>query len=64
MKIKLIYMTLILISCTLVSCKGQDKEKSLIGIKNKVDNYSLDNILKCGDFSFENGYFVTADYGC
>lgn len=64
MKNNFLYITLIIISCTLVSCKGQDKEKSLIEIKNKVDSYSFDNILKCGDFSFENGYFVTADYGC
>jgi hypothetical protein len=64
MKNKFLYITLILTSCTLVSCKSQDKESSLSELKNKINNYSFDNLLKCGDFTYEDGYFVTADYGC
>jgi hypothetical protein len=36
----------------------------LIVSENDYSEKSLDNLLKCGDYSYMDGYFTVPDYGC
>jgi hypothetical protein len=69
---KLIKLLALLLLFT--SCKGNNDSGTLKTEKNTATNIvvnetdysdeSLDNLLKCGDYSYMGGYFTIPDYGC
>lgn len=70
---KLIKLLALLLLFT--SCKGNNdsgtlktEEKNtatnIVVNETEYSDESLDNLLKCGDYSFMDGYFTIPDYGC
>lgn len=69
MRIVVVTVLLILFGCKENSQDSIKVEKKNIATNVIVDktNYSneaLDNLLKCDDYSYMDGYFTIADYGC
>lgn len=60
-KLKKIILCIIVVFC--FSCKDNAQKNTVAKeAVQKVQNF--DNMLKCGDYSYDENYFVTADYGC
>lgn len=58
---------LLLISCKKKEVYAQEpskKEKKEVISETNYSKESLDNILKCGDYSYMDGYFTVPDNGC
>lgn len=68
---RIVVVTVLLI---LFGCKENNQDSIKVGQKNiatnvivdktNYSNEALDNLLKCGDYSYMDGYFTIADYGC
>ncbi|WP_394773620.1 hypothetical protein [Flavobacterium sp.] len=66
------YICLLII--ILISCKNNNEKSlimepktlstNLILSNNDYSEKLLDNLLKCGDYSYMDGYFTVPDYGC
>jgi hypothetical protein len=54
--------------CCLVfnSCKKKEAQNnaSKISTKKPINQLNFDALLKCSDYSFQENYYLTADYGC
>lgn len=71
---KLINLILVLIIIFFNSCnskktennnsKNLKKEVESVKTSNYYSDADFDNLLKCGDYSFMDGYFTVPDYGC
>ncbi|MXO05616.1 hypothetical protein [Flavobacterium sp. HBTb2-11-1] len=44
--------------------KNLKKEEESVKTSNYYSDADFDNLLKCGDYSFMDGYFTVPDYGC
>lgn len=58
---------LLLISCKKKEVFAQDtlkKEQKMVVSETNYSEESLDNLLKCGDYSYMDGYFTIPDNGC
>ncbi|PKB18729.1 hypothetical protein [Flavobacterium sp. 5] len=67
--IKLLSFFLLFISCKdnntkSLEIKEKEVAKNVANIKSVDANEALDNLLKCGDYSYIDGYFTIADFGC
>ncbi|MGQ7946609.1 hypothetical protein [Flavobacterium sp. WC2509] len=68
--IKLLGLLLLLTSCKgnndSETLKTEEKNTDVNIVVNETDysDESLDNLLKCGDYSYMDGYFTIPDYGC
>ena len=60
---KLIKITLLIFAISLCNCKEKAQDYN---IKNEINKKELnfDIVLKCSEYSYNDDYFVTADYGC
>jgi len=64
----LIYFSFIIFFTT-TSCKKNNKTKksntnTTHNLKENIKPYNFDLILKCGYYSYNDNFFVTADHGC
>ncbi|EJL62012.1 hypothetical protein [Flavobacterium sp. CF136] len=70
MRITIMAVSLILIGCkennNIESLKTEQKSLTTNLIVNEIpySEKSIDNLLKCGDYSYIDGCFTIADYGC
>jgi hypothetical protein len=68
--IKLLALLLLFTSCKgnndSETLKTEEKNTATNIVVNETDysDESLDNLLKCGDYSYMDGYFTIPDYGC
>lgn len=53
----------LIITLFLFSCKDKAQTNNIHKTTNPKE-VNFDNILKCSDYTYDNGYFFTADYGC
>jgi hypothetical protein len=58
---------LFIVTFNLLGCKKAtiETENSLVkSISKSEKNINFDKVLNCNDFSYDEGLFITADYGC
>lgn len=63
-----LHLSGILVLCFLIfnSCKKKEVENKPINksAKNIVKQLNFDSLINCSDYSFQDNYFLTGDYGC
>lgn len=64
MKSKYFYFLSFIILIIFISCKDLNTKKSQSSSQEDTKAYNFDSILKCGYFSYNDNFFVTADSGC
>ena len=67
MKFKIKYYTILLIIISLFGCKNDHKvDKTTLNSNLSINNkdISFDSVLQCSDYTYDEGFFITADYGC
>lgn len=45
-------------------CKKEQENNSILAETTTVNEISFDEVLKCSEYIFSEGYYVTPDYGC
>ncbi|MBV8326122.1 hypothetical protein [Chryseobacterium sp.] len=63
---KKIILTAIASQALFISCEKpkEVKEQPAVAVSQKKESPDFDMLLKCSEYSYDEKYFITADYGC